>query len=74
MVVGVVICAASYSYMRANPVHCHVKPESVVAGTLMYGSYLYLFVDFFVRRFVLGQGGQKQKPQQQQQVGKTKEL
>ena len=52
MVVGVIICCASFHYMRVDP-ECQVKPQNVYAGALMYGSYLYLFVDFFVRRFLL---------------------
>jgi hypothetical protein len=36
-----------------------VEWENVVAGALMYGSYLYLFTDFFVRRFIFPQKKEK---------------
>ena len=55
MVVGVTICAASFYYLRTDPEGCEVTSENVMAGTIMYGSYLYLFCDFFVRRFVFKQ-------------------
>ena len=32
---------------------CAVEWENVIAGAMMYGSYLYLFTEFFVRRFLL---------------------
>jgi hypothetical protein len=32
--------------------NCAVKKENVIAGAVMYGSYLYLFCEFAIRRFV----------------------
>ncbi|EWM29442.1 fatty-acyl [Nannochloropsis gaditana] len=54
MMVGVGICVASFYYLYTDPEHCEVKPQNVYSGALMYGSYLYLFCDFFVRRFLRG--------------------
>jgi hypothetical protein len=54
MIVGVGICASSFYFLHTDPEHCQVKRQNVYAGALMYGSYLYLFCDFFVRRFLRG--------------------
>jgi len=54
MIVGVGICASSFYFLYTDPEHCQVKRQNVYAGALMYGSYLYLFCDFFVRRFLRG--------------------
>ena len=40
---------------------CAVEWENVTSGALMYGSYLYLFSEFFVRRFLLSSGKPKAK-------------
>lgn len=58
MVVGTYVCISSYLYLRSG-VECAVKKENVLAGALMYGSYLYLFTEFFVKRFVLKSGEKK---------------
>ena len=49
MVVGTALCIVSYGFLGDN---CAVKVENVIAGGLMYGSYLYLFCEFAVKRFV----------------------
>ena len=48
MVVGSSLCLLSYSWLGDN---CAVKKENVIAGGIMYGSYLYLFCEFAVKRF-----------------------
>lgn len=53
MIVGTYVCASSYYYMTSG-VECDVKKENVIAGAIMYGSYLYLFCEFFVNRFIFG--------------------
>ena len=58
MVVGTSICVASYYYKKDGHA-CAVEWENVVSGALMYGSYLYLFTDFFVRRFIFPQKKEK---------------
>jgi len=47
MIVGTTICVMSYIYLKDDQ-PCAVAYENVVAGGLMYGSYLYLFAE--VRR------------------------
>ncbi|TFJ80435.1 hypothetical protein NSK_008176 [Nannochloropsis salina CCMP1776] len=51
MVVGTSLCVASY-YYKKDGLACAVEWENVTSGALMYGSYLYLFTEFFVRRFL----------------------
>lgn len=53
MIVGVVVCSSTLVYYALGNEDCSVQRENVVAGIVMYGSYLYLFTDFFVRRFFL---------------------
>lgn len=53
MFVGVgIVCASAIYYATGTP--CAVDPMNLVAGGLMYASYLALFVNFAVQRFVLG--------------------
>lgn len=49
MVIGTILCVMSYMLHGDN---CAVKRENIIAGGLMYGSYLYLFCDFAIRRFM----------------------
>merc|ERR1712070_219763 len=51
MVVGTYICYTSYKKLNSGE-SCAVKEENVIAGILMYGSYLYLFTEFFVKTFI----------------------
>jgi elongation of very long chain fatty acids protein 6 len=53
MIIGTSLCVMSYSLLMQGDVNCAVRKENVVAGALMYGSYLYLFCEFAVKRFVL---------------------
>ena len=59
MFVGTFICGASWYYVTQTDRPCHNDLSNLIAAGLMYGSYLYLFVDFAVRRFILG--GDKKK-------------
>ena len=53
MVVGTALCVLSYGFLRdIEKDNCSVRTENVVAGGLMYGSYLYLFCEFAVKRFI----------------------
>jgi hypothetical protein len=52
MVVGTSLCFLSLSLLNKGNA-CAVKRENVIAGCLMYGSYLYLFAEFAVKRFIL---------------------
>ena len=44
MIVGTTICIMSFVYLKDEQ-PCAVTKENVIAGSLMYGSYLYLFAD-----------------------------
>mmetsp|Transcript_21401 Transcript_21401/g.46477 ORF Transcript_21401/g.46477 Transcript_21401/m.46477 type:complete len:303 (+) Transcript_21401:125-1033(+) len=53
MFIGVGVTIASF-YYYSNPIEgktCHSKKENNVAAFLMYGSYFYLFAQFFVMRY-----------------------
>ena len=52
MIIGTAVCIAAWYYYRdGRP--CHNDISSLRAGAVMYGSYLYLFVDFAVRRYII---------------------
>lgn len=53
MLIGVAVCVSSYIYLNQENNECAVTRENVMAGGLMYGSYLYLFAEFAVKRFLL---------------------
>lgn len=50
MVVGVVVTAVSFYYYKQDP-DCYVRVENIGSALIMYGSYLLLFVEFFIRRY-----------------------
>ena len=51
MLVGTAVCVSAW-YFTFSPAHsCSNDLSNLVAGALMYGSYLYLFVDFAVSRY-----------------------
>ena len=51
MVVGVVVTLLAYYYYKTEP-SCTVTAENNAAAFCMYGSYLFLFLQFFVGRYV----------------------
>ena len=51
MIVGTTVCYLSYAKLNSGQ-ECSVTKDNVYAGIAMYGSYLYLFTDFFVRTFI----------------------
>lgn len=51
MVMGITVTVSSIVY-SANSSTCHVVREMQVFQMVMYGSYLYLFAEFMVKRFV----------------------
>ena len=71
MIVGVVITV--YGFIYARDPECAVVPKVLYVQGIIYGSYLYLFVEFFVQRFILGgeslveAAAKKQKKQQQEE-------
>jgi elongation of very long chain fatty acids protein 6 len=52
MFVGTGVCVSCWYYNLTGKV-CHNDIKNLIAGALMYGSYLYLFCDFAVRRYIL---------------------
>jgi len=58
MILGITLCIMSFRYLNDDQ-PCAVRPENVISGALLYGSYLYLFVDFFARRFLFRTKAQK---------------
>lgn len=50
MVVGVVVTCMGFYYSQ-NHTNCLIKPQNNTAGFVMYGSYLILFLQFFVGRY-----------------------
>lgn len=57
MVVGVAVTlAAFYYYKQDTEQTCRITAENNTAAFIMYGSYLFLFLQFFIGRYM---GGQK---------------
>lgn len=70
MFVGTFICIASWYYVYTSS-DCHNDFYNLIAGALMYGSYLYLFVEFAVRRFIFKSPEDKPKPKRVEKVSKA---
>ena len=51
MIGGCIVTVLAYHYYKTDP-DCFVDDGVVISGFLMYGSYLYLFCQFFVGRFI----------------------
>jgi len=51
MIVGTGVCVSSWYFTYATEGACHNDFSNLLAGALMYGSYLYLFVDFALGRY-----------------------
>jgi len=56
MVVGTTVCTSAW-YFYSKGITCHNDFYNLVAGALMYGSYLYLFMEFAYNRYVKPKGG-----------------
>ena len=53
MFIGVGVTIAAFYYYN-NPIEgetCHIQKENNVAAFVMYGSYFYLFLQFFLARY-----------------------
>lgn len=66
MIVGTfIVCSCIYMYFfggsEYGPGECLNSVPNLLAGAVIYGSYLYLFVDFALRRFVFKGNKQKTK-------------
>ena len=53
MLVGTTLCVLTGIQLYKGNSECDVRKENVVAGCVMYGSYLYLFCEFAVKRFII---------------------
>jgi len=52
MVIGVALTIAAYYYSSIeSSTPCHIGMNNNIAAFVMYGSYLFLFAQFFVRRY-----------------------
>lgn len=51
MFVGTGVCISCW-YYRTMGITCHNELSNLLAGAIMYGSYLYLFCEFAVKRYV----------------------
>ena len=51
MFVGTGVCISAW-YFKLSEVPCHNETTNLVAGGLMYASYLYLFCDFAFGRYL----------------------
>ncbi|CAB9521558.1 of very long chain fatty acids protein 6 [Seminavis robusta] len=51
MVVGVGVCIGVYSWAKEDG--CHASLNNIKAALLMYASYLYLFCEFFFKRYMI---------------------
>jgi len=51
MVVGVAVTVLGFIAYRRHE-ECSIKKENNVAAFVMYGSYLFLFLEFFVQRYL----------------------
>jgi elongation of very long chain fatty acids protein 6 len=52
MVVGVAVTIAGwYMLLVVKPEHCFTSADTSTAALIMYGSYLFLFMQFFLQRY-----------------------
>ena len=58
MVVGIVVTVASVTYSGSDTT-CQGKTTNAALGLAMYASYFVLFLEFFIRHFVLGKRSSK---------------
>ena len=64
MVVGVATTLTGFYYLKTDPT-CEINEQNTNAGFLLYGSYLFLFTQFFVSRYFGGDKSTvKKRPKQ----------
>jgi len=54
MIVGVAVTLVGFYYYLTDPT-CEIERENNTAAFVMYGSYLFLFLQFFIGRYYKGQ-------------------
>lgn len=57
MLIGTFVCVSAWYFVLRQKedkdcVACHNDRQNLIAGALMYGSYLYLFCEFAVKRYI----------------------
>ena len=60
MVVGVAVTVLGFYYYRTDE-KCRIEKENNTAAFVMYGSYLFLFLQFFVGRYFKPKVSQKKQ-------------
>lgn len=60
MFIGTFVCISSW-YFALNGRTCANDRSNLIAGAIMYGSYLYLFTDFAIRRYAGPKKAKKEK-------------
>ena len=68
MVVGVAVTLAGFYYYKTDPT-CQIEAENNTAAFVMYGSYLFLFLQFFIGRYLEPKGSSSRSGKS---VGSTK--
>lgn len=61
MFVGTGVCCSAWYFTFFSKNSCHNDMSNLIAGALMYASYLYLFSEFAVKRYV-GKSPSRTKP------------
>jgi hypothetical protein len=56
MIVGVIISVFGFIYSSKDPASCAVDPYVLKVSSVIYASYLYLFMEFMIKRFFLNSG------------------
>jgi elongation of very long chain fatty acids protein 6 len=51
MFIGTGVCLSAWYFVLSGKT-CHNDKSNLIAGALMYGSYLYLFCEFAVKRYI----------------------
>mmetsp|Transcript_62371 Transcript_62371/g.184556 ORF Transcript_62371/g.184556 Transcript_62371/m.184556 type:complete len:250 (-) Transcript_62371:227-976(-) len=67
MIVGVAVTVLAF-YFYSTEETCEIEKENNVAAFLMYGSYLFLFLQFFFRRYYSVKATTSSAPKKQKQV------
>ena len=62
MFVGTGVCCSAWYFTFFSKNSCHNDMSNLIAGALMYASYLYLFSEFAVKRYVGKSSSRTSKP------------
>ena len=62
MFVGTGVCCSAWYFTFFSKKSCHNDMSNLIAGALMYASYLYLFSEFALKRYVVKSPTRSSKP------------